>query len=43
NHVRGPGRFQLMGIQNRTKEEIHTLEIFPRTLTEVTLHPQPNM
>ncbi|KAA6379831.1 MAG: hypothetical protein EZS28_024641 [Streblomastix strix] len=26
--MRAPGRFQLMGIQNRTREEIHTLEIF---------------
>ncbi|KAA6367911.1 MAG: hypothetical protein EZS28_036560, partial [Streblomastix strix] len=31
-----------MGIQNRTKQEIHTLEIFPRTLMEQTLQPQPD-
>ncbi|KAA6397981.1 MAG: hypothetical protein EZS28_006495, partial [Streblomastix strix] len=29
-----------MEIQNRTKEEIHTLEIFPRTLMEEILQPQ---
>ncbi|KAA6393402.1 MAG: hypothetical protein EZS28_011072 [Streblomastix strix] len=32
-----------MGIQNRTKEETHTLEIFPSILMEETLQPQPNM
>ncbi|KAA6379725.1 MAG: hypothetical protein EZS28_024748 [Streblomastix strix] len=42
SQVAAPGRFQLMGIQNRTKDEIHKLEIFPRTLLEKTLHPQPN-
>ncbi|KAA6371316.1 MAG: putative reverse transcriptase [Streblomastix strix] len=31
-----------MGIQNRTKEEIHTLEIIPRTPMEEILQPQPN-
>ncbi|KAA6324141.1 MAG: hypothetical protein EZS28_054225, partial [Streblomastix strix] len=31
-----------MGIQNRTKEEIHTLEIFPRTPMEEVLQPQPD-
>ncbi|KAA6362119.1 MAG: hypothetical protein EZS28_042354 [Streblomastix strix] len=31
-----------MGIQNRTKEEVHTLEIFPRILMEEILQPQPN-
>ncbi|KAA6394462.1 MAG: hypothetical protein EZS28_010015 [Streblomastix strix] len=31
-----------MGIQNKTKEEIHTLEIFPRTQMEEILQPQPN-
>ncbi|KAA6356177.1 MAG: hypothetical protein EZS28_048296 [Streblomastix strix] len=41
SQARAPGRFQLMGIQNRTKEEIHTLEIFPRILMEETLQPQP--
>ncbi|KAA6389402.1 MAG: hypothetical protein EZS28_015075 [Streblomastix strix] len=40
SQVRAPGRFQLMGIQNRTKEELHTLEIFPRILMEETLQPQ---
>jgi hypothetical protein len=42
SQVRAPGRFQLRGIQNRTKEEIHTLEISPRILMEETLQPQPN-
>ncbi|KAA6395263.1 MAG: hypothetical protein EZS28_009208 [Streblomastix strix] len=42
SQVRAPGRFQLNGIQNRTKEEIQILEIFPRTLMEETLQPQPN-
>ncbi|KAA6393727.1 MAG: putative reverse transcriptase [Streblomastix strix] len=32
-----------MGIQNRTKEEVHTLEIFPRTPMEEALQPQPNI
>ncbi|KAA6400553.1 MAG: hypothetical protein EZS28_003916 [Streblomastix strix] len=40
--VRVFGRFQLMGIQNRLKEEIQTLENFPRTLIEETLQSQPN-
>ncbi|KAA6376582.1 MAG: hypothetical protein EZS28_027888, partial [Streblomastix strix] len=31
-----------MGVQNRTKEEIHTLEIFPRTPMEEILQPQPD-
>ncbi|KAA6375720.1 MAG: hypothetical protein EZS28_028756 [Streblomastix strix] len=31
-----------MGIQNRTKEVIHTLEIFPMTQMEETLQPQPD-
>ncbi|KAA6381101.1 MAG: hypothetical protein EZS28_023369 [Streblomastix strix] len=31
-----------MGILYNTKEKIHTLEIFPRTLMEETLQPQPN-
>ncbi|KAA6309635.1 MAG: hypothetical protein EZS28_056469 [Streblomastix strix] len=31
-----------MGIRNRTKEEIHTLEIFPRTPMEEIQQPQPN-
>ncbi|KAA6402572.1 MAG: hypothetical protein EZS28_001902 [Streblomastix strix] len=31
-----------MGIQNRTKQENHTLEIFPVTLMDETLQPQPN-
>ncbi|KAA6369974.1 MAG: hypothetical protein EZS28_034497, partial [Streblomastix strix] len=31
-----------MGVQNRTKEEIDTLEIFPRILTKGTLQPQPD-
>ncbi|KAA6354014.1 MAG: hypothetical protein EZS28_050460, partial [Streblomastix strix] len=39
---RAPGRFQLMGIQNRTKEETHTREIFPRTPMEETSQPQPD-
>ncbi|KAA6403395.1 MAG: hypothetical protein EZS28_001077 [Streblomastix strix] len=39
--VRAPGWFQLMGIQNRTKEEIHTLEIFPRAPMEEVLQSQP--
>ncbi|KAA6378074.1 MAG: hypothetical protein EZS28_026397, partial [Streblomastix strix] len=42
SQARAPGRFQLMGIQDRTKEEIHTLEIFPWTLMEETLHPLSN-
>ncbi|KAA6370064.1 MAG: hypothetical protein EZS28_034407, partial [Streblomastix strix] len=29
-----------MGIQNRTKEDIHTLENFPRILMDETLQPQ---
>ncbi|KAA6370439.1 MAG: hypothetical protein EZS28_034034 [Streblomastix strix] len=32
-----------MGIQNRTKEEIHTLEIFPRIQMEEILQHQPDM
>ncbi|KAA6379245.1 MAG: hypothetical protein EZS28_025230 [Streblomastix strix] len=31
-----------MGIQNRTKEEVHTLEIFPRIPMEEILQPQPD-
>ncbi|KAA6399029.1 MAG: hypothetical protein EZS28_005446 [Streblomastix strix] len=31
-----------MGIQNRTKEDIHTLEIFPSTPMEEILQPQPD-
>ncbi|KAA6370917.1 MAG: hypothetical protein EZS28_033554, partial [Streblomastix strix] len=31
-----------MGIQNRTKKEIHTLEIFPRTPMEEIFQPQPD-
>ncbi|KAA6402464.1 MAG: hypothetical protein EZS28_001998 [Streblomastix strix] len=31
-----------MGVLNRTKEEIHILEIFPRTLIEEKLLFQPN-
>ncbi|KAA6358630.1 MAG: putative reverse transcriptase [Streblomastix strix] len=42
SQMRAPGRFQLMGIQNRTKEEIHTLEIIPRILMEEILQPQPD-
>ncbi|KAA6373088.1 MAG: hypothetical protein EZS28_031383 [Streblomastix strix] len=42
SQVRAPRRFQLIGIQNRTMEEIHILEIFPRTLMEQTLQPQQN-
>ncbi|KAA6385093.1 MAG: hypothetical protein EZS28_019380 [Streblomastix strix] len=43
NQVRAPGRFQLIGIQKRTKEDIYKPEIFPRALIEETLQPQPNM
>ncbi|KAA6394108.1 MAG: putative Transposon Ty3-I Gag-Pol polyprotein [Streblomastix strix] len=32
-----------MGVQNRTKEEIHTLEIFSRTLMEEILQSQSDM
>ncbi|KAA6401479.1 MAG: putative reverse transcriptase [Streblomastix strix] len=42
SQVRVPGRVQLMEIQNRTKEEIHTLEIFPRTPIEEVLQSQPD-
>ncbi|KAA6365740.1 MAG: hypothetical protein EZS28_038734, partial [Streblomastix strix] len=40
--VRAPGQFQLIEIQNRTKEDIYIPEIFPRTLMEEILQPQPN-
>ncbi|KAA6384905.1 MAG: hypothetical protein EZS28_019568 [Streblomastix strix] len=43
SQVRAPVRFQLMGIQNRTKEEILSLEILPRSLMEKPLQHQPNM
>ncbi|KAA6363932.1 MAG: hypothetical protein EZS28_040541 [Streblomastix strix] len=43
SQVRAPGQLQLIGIQNRAKKNIHTLEIFPRTLMEETLQPQPNI
>ncbi|KAA6368679.1 MAG: hypothetical protein EZS28_035793, partial [Streblomastix strix] len=42
SQMQASGRFQLMGIQNRTKEEIHTLEIFPRIQMEETLQLQPD-
>ncbi|KAA6356435.1 MAG: hypothetical protein EZS28_048038, partial [Streblomastix strix] len=42
SHVRAPEQFQLIEIQNRTKEDIHTLEIFPRIIMEETFQSQPN-
>ncbi|KAA6373552.1 MAG: hypothetical protein EZS28_030921 [Streblomastix strix] len=40
--VRDLGQFQLIEIKNGSKEEIHTLEIFSRTLMEETLQPKLN-
>ncbi|KAA6356438.1 MAG: hypothetical protein EZS28_048035, partial [Streblomastix strix] len=42
SHVRAPGQFQLIEIQNRTNEDIHTLEIFPRIIMEETFQSKPN-
>ncbi|KAA6367928.1 MAG: putative Transposon Ty3-G Gag-Pol polyprotein [Streblomastix strix] len=42
SQVRAPGQFQLIEIQNRTKEVIHTLEIFPKIPMEEILQPHPN-